>query len=282
MDGSERGSPGLRAESGALYGVFGFNLAAALGFATFGVNPELLGRFPGTVPFFALSFRLFSIGQILVAGAALALLLTMRVRGRWIGAFLAIYAISLSSELAGTAIGFPFGPYFYTPTLGPRWFGLVPLVIPLSWFLMAIPSFAIARWIHPEGGALSRVALGALILTAWDLALDPAMSYATTYWRWEVAGLYYGMPWINLAGWLFTSALLMAALVALRSERWIETVPIRWMGLFYAANVALPLAMAAAAGLTWAVVGTVLGYAGLTALAWSLRARPLRRVARSA
>ncbi len=33
-----------------------------------------------------------------------------------------------------------------------------------------------------------RVAVGALWLVAWDLALDPAMSYLTPYWRWERDG----------------------------------------------------------------------------------------------
>jgi uncharacterized membrane protein len=266
-------------EKGALGALLLFNATAAIGFATFGVNPELLARFPGTVPFFALSFRLFSIGQILVAAGALILVLVLRLRLRWLAAFAAIYVVSLSSELSGTAFGFPFGAYAYTTALGPQWLGLVPLVIPLSWFMMAIPSFALARWFHPQGGPLSRVMLGALILTAWDLALDPAMSYATIYWRWEVPGTYYGMPWINLGGWLFTSALLMGAMVLLRGDRWIEELPIRWVAIFYAANVALPLAMAAAAGLGWAVVTTIAAYLWLGGAVWLLRRSPSHRPA---
>lgn len=281
MRGPEQvgGHPSERWERGALAALILFNAMAAIGFATFGVHPELLARFPGTVPFFALSFRLFSIGQTLLAAGALILILILRLRLRWVTAFGAIYVVSLSSELSGTAFGFPFGAYEYTTALGPRWFGLVPLVIPLSWFMMAIPSFALARWCHPEGGPASRVVLGSLILTAWDLALDPAMSYATVYWRWEVPGAYYGMPWVNLGGWLFTSALLMGAMVLLRGDRWIGQLPMRWIGIFYMANVVLPLVMAAAAGLIWAVVGTIAGYALLGGAIWVLRRGPSRRTA---
>jgi uncharacterized membrane protein len=267
------GAVGRWLERFALWIVVGFSAASVVGFATFGLRPELLGRFPGAVPFYAISFRLFAQGQILVAFGALALLLLLRAPPRWIVAFVAVYLVSLGSELSGTAIGFPFGPYHYTALLGPKWFGLVPLVIPLSWFMMAIPSFHLARWADPEGGGLSRVALGTLILSAWDLALDPAMSHATFYWRWEVEGAYYGMPWVNLAGWIFTSALVMSVLVRLRSEAWISRLPGRWLAVFYATNVLLPLGMAAAAGLGWAVAATLAAYAGLGAFAWSRSGR---------
>lgn len=259
------------AERVALWTVGLFSGAALLGFGTFGANPELLGRFPSAAGFFALSFRLFSIGQILISAGCLILLLVLRTRLKWVGAFVALYLISLSSELSGVAFGFPFGSYYYTPILGARWFDLVPLVIPLSWFMMAIPSYHLAAVAVPKGGVASRIVLGALILTAWDVALDPAMSYATVYWRWEVDGTYYGMPWVNLAGWFFTSALLMSAMALLRAESWIRELPRRWMIAFYGINLALPLGMAAAAGLGWAVMATVVAYLALAALAFAWR-----------
>lgn len=251
-----------------------FSATAAVGFATFGVRPELLGHVPWATGFFAHSFRIFSIGQILVAAGALVLLLLARAPlVRWITAFVAVYFISLGSELSGTAFGFPFGPYHYTPLLGARWFDLVPLVIPLSWFMMAIPAYYLAIRAGPQVGPLLWIPLGALILTAWDLALDPAMSYATVYWRWEVDGPYYGMPWVNLWGWLFTSLLIMGALALLRAEAWVRALPGRWLTVFYAANVLLPLIMAAAAGLVMALVVTVAGYAALAGAVWLARAR---------
>jgi uncharacterized membrane protein len=252
-----------RLEQIALWATVGFSGAALVGFATFGMNPQLLSHFPWSVPIFAVSFRLFSIGQILVAAGAVFVLLLLRAPLRWWVAFLAVYFVSLASELSGTAIGFPFGPYHYTTFLGAKWFGLVPLVIPLSWFMMAIPSCHFALKAAPGRGPLVHILLGTVILTLWDLALDPAMSYATPYWRWEVDGAYYGMPMVNLLGWLFTSFLIMVALVLLRSRVWIEGLPTRWLGIFYGTNVVLPLGMAAAAGLVWAVVVTLAAYGAL-------------------
>jgi uncharacterized membrane protein len=250
-----------------------FSAAAVIGFATFGTNPELLQRFPWSVPVYAVSYRLFSIGQIALAGGALCLLLALRVRLRWILAFAAVYVISLASELSGTAFGFPFGPYYYTALLGPQWFDLVPWVIPLSWFMMAIPALAIALRVLPDSGPLVWIPLGAVVLTLWDLALDPAMSYATAYWRWEVDGAYYGMPWINLWGWIFTSLLIMGALAFLRADRWVREIPFRWLVLFYLVNLLLPLGMAAAAGLGWALVLTALGYGVVAGVVWLARSR---------
>jgi uncharacterized membrane protein len=252
----------------ALWLLLGFNATAVLGFAVFGVRPELLTHVPWAIPFYAVSFRLFSIGQILLAGGVLAMLLLLRTGLKWIPAFVAVYVLSLSSELSGTAFGFPFGPYFYTTALGPKWFDLVPLVIPLSWFVMAVPSYLLAKLADRRGGIVSRIVLGSLILAAWDLALDPAMSYATVYWRWEVDGAYYGMPWVNLAGWVFTGVFLMAALAWLGAEDWVERLPPRWLAVFYLGNVLLPLGMAVGAGLVWAVVLTLVGYVALLVGVW--------------
>jgi putative membrane protein len=194
--------------------------------------------------------------QILVAFASLALLLTRHTGGRWLTALGAVYLLSLLSELAGTTVGLPFGPYRYTDGLGAQWLGHVPVLIPLSWFFMALPSYAIARWRFPRSVA-ARVVAGSLVLLSWDLALDPAMSLVTKYWVWGVNGPYYGMPVLNLVGWYVTGLALMIALGALRADRWIARLPLRWLVGFYGANLLLPIGMNAAAGLSGAVAATV-------------------------
>ena len=254
-------------EAVAFWVTAAFTAAAVVGFATFGQNPELLGSVPWAMGIYSVSYTLFSVGQIVLAGAAIALLLVLRTGVQWIPAFVALYIISLGSELAGTNVGLPFGHYDYTAGLGPQWFDDVPLVIPLSWFMMAIPSYYLALKALPNAGPLGHIGLGAVILTGWDLALDPAMSYATVYWLWETTGPYYGMPWINLGGWLFTSLLLMGALVLLRAETWMEALPGPWLVAFYAINVLLPLGMVAAAGLVWSLVVTLAFYGALVLFA---------------
>jgi len=46
--------------------------------------------------------------------------------------------------------------------------------------------------------------LGALIITSWDLGMDPMMVKAG-HWVWEVKGAYFGVPLQNYWGWWLTS-----------------------------------------------------------------------------
>lgn len=260
----------------ALWAFGAFTAFTLAGYATFGVHPQMLARVPSVAWVYGIAFRMFAVGQVCLAGAVLVLFLVRGAGVRWIGAFAALYAISLASELLGTTYGVPFGPYRYTELLGTRWLDRVPLVIPLSWFTMAVPSFAAALYLLPgPGDALRRVGLASLFLASWDLVLDPAMSFATAYWVWGEAGPYYGMPLLNLLGWYVTGLALMGTLAALRAERWIGTLSLRWLIAYYLVNLALPLGMSAAAGLWGAVLAAAVALAagwGLGRLAGAARA----------
>jgi uncharacterized membrane protein len=248
-----RGAGGGRLSGVGLVVLYLFTGVALVGYATFGLNPGLLARFPGLVGVYGAAFGFFAQAQIWLAGAVLALFLWVHAGWRWVAAFCALYLISLGSELLGTVVGIPFGEYHYTAALGPKILGEVPVVIPLSWFFMAVPSYAVASALV-HGSKVARVLVASLVLLAWDLALDPAMSMATAYWVWAEPGAYYGMPWSNLFGWYVTGLALMAALVMLRSDEWISRLPLGWLVGFYGANLLLPLGMSAAAGL-WGAVG---------------------------
>lgn len=257
-----------------LIALYAFSLLAIVGYATFGLNPGLLAHFPAAAGFYGVSFQFFAQAQIWLAGAVLAFFLFRHVGWRWLPAFAALYLISLGSEMLGTTAGIPFGEYRYTDALGMMWFEHVPILIPLSWFFMALPSYAIARAALPER-PVGRIVMASLILLGWDLALDPAMSRATAYWVWAEPGSYYGMPWLNLFGWYVTGLALMGALALLRAERWISALPLRWLVAFYGANLLLPVGMSAAAGLWGAVAATlvVLGTAAMLARALASRRR---------
>lgn len=238
-----------------------FTVAAVAGFWIFGVHPERIAANPLAARVYGAAFVVFARGQVLLAALALLTVLVRRAGTAWISAFVAIYLLSLASELSGTTVGLPFGPYHYTDGLGPKWFGHVPLLIPLSWFLMAVPSFAIARRLTgTTSSAISRILIGSFVLLSWDLALDPAMSHATKYWIWGdgATGPYYGMPWLNLFGWYVTGVVLMIVLEMRRAGVWLDAIPIRWMAAFYVANLALSLGIDAAAGLTGAVIASLI------------------------
>lgn len=241
-------------------------LAGVAGFAVFGARPGMLVRFPDAVPVYAAMYRWMPIAQVVMSFAAMALLLWLCVGWRWLTAFAALYAVSLGSELAGTTWGVPFGEYGYGEGLGVKWLGRVPVTIPLSWFYMALPAYAlIARWSAGARrvGVARRVVLGAALLTAWDLALDPAMSAATTFWWWGESGAYYGMPWVNLVGWFATGVVLMALLRGLDADRWLADVPSGWMASFYGANLLMAAGMAAGASMWGAVATTAIALIGI-------------------
>jgi uncharacterized membrane protein len=130
-------------------------------------------------------------------------------------AFFAITTVtSWIFEEIGVVTGLVYGPYHYTPALG-LWLGSVPVLIPLAWFMLIYPSYIVANLIvdgwpvgTPGGrGHLVRLALlGALVITAGDLVVDPILSGPTVgAWVWERGGPYYGVPLQNSLGWIVTT-----------------------------------------------------------------------------
>ncbi|MEN9215860.1 MAG: carotenoid biosynthesis protein [Gloeomargarita sp. HHBFW_bins_162] len=153
----------------------------------------------------------------ILLGALAMVVYGLRVLGaRLLWSFLVpAVGLSLGSELLGTSTGFPFGHYRYLEGLGYKIAGLVPFTIPLSWFYMGLVCFLLAygglgmlrqsRW-----RLAGSVVLGAMLLMAWDLALDPAMSQTPVpFWEFQEVGAFFGMPYRNLAGWVGTGAVFM-------------------------------------------------------------------------
>lgn len=246
------------------------SIASLAGFATFALHPELLAGGTVSPATYARIMVAAPRAQIVVAASALAWFLGRRVGVRWLGAFSVVYLTSLAAELAGTTTGLPFGPYRYTDGLGAKWLGHVPVLIPISWFMMALPSYAVAARRFSRGKTIAqRVALGSFILLSWDLALDPAMSFTTRYWIWGTEGPYYGMPVLNMLGWFVTGVVLMLVFEAMHADAWVNELPASWLVAFYGANLLLPVGMSAAAGLWGAVAATVsaLALAGGLAMA---------------
>jgi len=130
-------------------------------------------------------------------------------------AFFAITAVTswLFEEL-GVSTGLIYGPYHYTSTLGPL-LGSVPVLIPLAWFVLVYTSYGLANLIADRlpggiaGGGrhlIGLVLLGALLITALDLVVDPILSGPIfRAWVWETAGPYYGVPIQNYVGWIVTA-----------------------------------------------------------------------------
>lgn len=250
---------GTRVERHALTGFVFFTLAAVGGYWSFGLHPELLPASDFAIRVYQISFPWFARAQIVVSAGVLLLVLTVRSRLRWLPAAAAVYLLSFVAEHVGTGYGFPFSGYEYTGLLGPKLLGRVPYLIPLSWFVMAAPAWVLARASFPETRQwLPRIAQASFLLVLWDLALDPAMSFLAPYWVWENPGAFYGMPWVNLVGWVGTGMVLMAALEFLQARLdWAGDISVGWVLAYYLTVLAMPLGMVTAAGL-WGAVGLTL------------------------
>lgn len=116
--------------------------------------------------------------------------------------------ISLAFESVGVATGAIYGNYHYTEKLGPKFLDLVPYLIPVAWFMVSYPAFIIAVRLVPvvRGVWTWRLlvgAVGAMAMTAWDLAMDPMM-VAGGHWIWEQGGEYFNIPAQNFWGWWLT------------------------------------------------------------------------------
>ena len=200
-------------------------------------------------------------GPTYVVLGALAALAHAAGRLGWRAALALLAAgalLSLAAELTGTSTGLPFGPYSYTSLLGWRVAGLVPFPIPLSWFYMVYCSLAIlGRLLVPRDDLRTRLAwaaLGGLTLTAWDVSMDPAMSFATAHWLWHTRGFFYGMPLLNWFGWWLTGSVVAFAMVSIarptRIAALVSPSPLPlWL---YAINGLFPIAICLRHQLWWA------------------------------
>lgn len=131
--------------------------------------------------------------------------------GKRTAIFFAISAVvTYSMEEIGVRTGLVFGPYHYSDLLGFK-LDQVPVLVPLGWFMMIYPSRMVAKALLrnidarsiPGIAALS--ALSAMVMTAWDVVMDPAMSSLNQNWVWEKGGIYFGVPRHNYFGWLLTT-----------------------------------------------------------------------------
>ncbi|CAN5847505.1 carotenoid biosynthesis protein [soil metagenome] len=135
------------------------------------------------------------------------------------GAMLSILMLTVFAygiEALGVATGFPYGEFYYGDSLGPKVFGLVPYLLPVSYLPLVVAAVA-AAW-RPRR-RLCQIFGAAVLLTLMDGVLDPGAA-ALGFWIWPEGGLYYGVPLGNYAGWLFSGAL--AATIMVLIGHWRE------------------------------------------------------------
>lgn len=167
---------------------------------------RVLQVFPGRVPMLAV------VALHVLPPALFALIHgAMFYRTRGILFFIALcLVVGNIFENFGVLTGFPFGRYYFTDLMGPKLF-FVPVLLGLAYVGMAYLSWTLARLIVVNGRSPSgrtRVIVvplvAAIIMVAWDVAMDPVWGTVLRAWVWLKGGSYFGVPVSNFAGWYLT------------------------------------------------------------------------------
>ncbi len=151
------------------------------------------------------------VSTALIASPALVALFAHLGPRRASISILAVSAFAYAIESVGVATGLPYGTFSYDDALGPKLFGLVPYLLPVTYVPLVIGAVA-ATW--GPARIAPRVILAAVLLVSMDGVLDPGAT-ALGFWIWPGGGAYYGVPLSNFAGWLLSGAVSAALLLAL-------------------------------------------------------------------
>jgi uncharacterized membrane protein len=215
----------------------------------------------------------FAQGQIVLSFVVLAAILYWHCRWRWLTASALIYGWTLAAEVIGVSSGLPFGSYRFTHMLGVKWFGVVPVLIPLAWFNIAVPAYVAAS--AAFGNRAGRILAGASLMLAWDLCTDPLMGHRYAFWIWRQPGTFYGIPVSNFAGWFLMGLFAMAFLACCSWTR-ADKYRSRAFIAHYAVNLFAALGLLVILRMTLAVLvcgGLLLALQAVRRLRWALDRR---------
>ena len=126
------------------------------------------------------------------------------------------FFIGVFMEIIGTKTGLIFGgKYEFNLKLspGPSISG-IPLIIPLSWSGLIYMILNYCELVL--GGSfyflsnqnITLLLLPSILMVLLDLVLDP-IAVDEKRWSWKKSGAYYGVPFLNFVGWLFTTFLIL-------------------------------------------------------------------------
>jgi putative membrane protein len=120
-------------------------------------------------------------------------------------AAVSLYAYAI--EYVGIATGLPYGEFSYGVALGPMLPGGVPLGLPAFFLPLVVNAYVLVALAAGGHWRLARFRLPATVavVLAIDLVLDPA-AVALGLWQYSAAGVYYGVPLSNFAGWILSAS----------------------------------------------------------------------------
>src|SRR5579863_473750 len=221
-------------------------------------HPELWNTNPIGVAIFQNVLRFAGTLHVLFGAAAMFLfgLLCVGTRKTLIF-FVSATLISLSMELLGTSIGFPFGVSTSATYPGIKVAGFVPYSILLSWFYMGFASYLLASKLVSTLKLLRQtlwsLLLGTYFLISWDLVLNSAIAgqrLSTQAGVWQLYGSYFGMPMRNLVGWTLNGLIFLGISRMLWRSNFDTRRVAAWLPAgVYTANTGFAMALNLGAGL---------------------------------
>ncbi len=128
---------------------------------------------------------------------------------RWLGLLSAsrvILALSLLAYLIETIAiktGFPYGTFVYGSLLGSKLFGVTPWTVPFGWIPLLIGVWSL---VYSLAAPIKRLSLGVALLLLVDMVIDP-FAVRAGFWRYLPAGIFFGVPLSNFAGWILSGTL---------------------------------------------------------------------------
>jgi putative membrane protein len=205
----------------------------------------------------------------LIHGAAL-----YRLRGILAFAFISVVIGNLVENF-GVMTGFPFGRYYFTSGMGPK-FLLVPILMGPAYLGMGYVAWTLARLILETDAAQdilagSRVVMlplaASFLMVGWDLTMDPALSTIGHYWIWLRGGPYFGVPVSNFVGWYLTNYIIYQFFALYLRQRWLDSGA---MPAGYWRPAVILYAIAAAGAIVRAIPASTLAVADASGTSWKV------------
>jgi uncharacterized membrane protein len=136
-----------------------------------------------------------------------------------------LLGVTIAAVIGGVAhglsnlrsVGMPFGPIFFHDDCGTEIGYFVPWTIPLLWIVALFSSRGTARvilrpWRKLKSYGYWLIGLTAVLIVAFDLALEPFAVEANHFWSWQITKFpvsWYGASPLNFLAWAVVALLIL-------------------------------------------------------------------------
>lgn len=122
-------------------------------------------------------------------------------RGLLVLGVIGLYALLIETSAIKT--GFPYGNFTYHDLLGSKLFDATPWTVAFAYPPILLLTYWFATQRHKAADRFKIVFSVTFDAMLIDLVLDPA-AVRLGFWEWHTPGAYYGVPFVNFAGWLLS------------------------------------------------------------------------------